>query len=163
MELRSAFSSCRAPPCFIRPGSLPFLGHPVSDSEEVALSVASWKKTGGFVVPCKAFSCPEQTLHCSPWTVFSVHAPFLQHLAVCGNCRLGVCDSNFERHRSVVPSPEPVDFSTRWPSCMSVCTGIAVFRTTLQQHAARSVQARDARRADLYIFNALITCGPTFA
>ena len=31
-------------PCFVRPASLPLLGHPVSDSEEVALSVVSWRR-----------------------------------------------------------------------------------------------------------------------
>ena len=47
---------------------------------------------------------------------------------------------------------------------MSVCTGcyVAVFRRTLQQHAPVSVQARDARRANLYVLNALTTHGPTF-
>ena len=46
---------------------------------------------------------------------------------------------------------------------MSVCTGccIAVFGRILQQHAPGSVQARDARRADLYVLNALVTHGPT--
>ena len=49
--------------------------------------------------------------------------------------------------------------------CMSVCAGcyIAVLLKNLHQRAPESVYVRDALRTDMYIFNALITYGPTFA
>lgn len=69
-------------------------------------------------------------------------------------------------------SCRPTDWSTTadpvaladFALCMTVCTGcyIAVIRKSLQQRAPELVQARVSRRADLYIFNALITYGPTF-